>query len=152
MATCNVYISRVATVLILAVPGCVGSDQSPPAPTATGANAGGCAWPASLDAVAAAPGNHRVLLENERVRVLEITVAPGEREPVHAHCLPSVAYVMYEGKYREYDAQGKLMSEGKESPPESQFPTTSWTEPLAPHSFENLDTKPVRSLHIELKQ
>jgi hypothetical protein len=93
-----------------------------------------------------------VLLENERVRVLEITVAPGEREPLHAHCLPSVSHVFYEGKYRDFDAQGNVVSEGKESPDESKFPMTSWAEPVAPHSFENLDTKPVRSLHIEIKQ
>ena len=147
MAGWNAWIIRVATVLILTTPACTSSNQ-PPGAAAT--DRGDCPWTA-LDAVAAAPGNHRVLLENERVRVLEITVAPGEREPVHAHCLPGVSYVMYEGKYRDYDAQGKLLSEGKESPPESQFPTTSWTEPVAPHSFENLDTKPVRSLHIEFK-
>jgi len=152
MAIRNACILRVATVLILAMPGCVGRDQSSPARTGTRAGRGGCAWPASLDAVAAAPGNHRVLLENERVRVIEITVSPGEREPVHAHCLPGVAYVMYEGKYRDYDAQGKLKSEGKESPPESQYPTTSWTEPAAPHSYENLDTKTMRMMLIELKQ
>jgi uncharacterized membrane-anchored protein len=29
-----------------------------------------CAWSASLDAPTAAPKNHRVLFENERVRVL----------------------------------------------------------------------------------
>lgn len=150
MATCNVCISRVATVLMLAAPGCISSNQAPPAPAAI--DAGGCAWPASLDAVAAAPRNHRVLLENDRVRVIEITVAPGEREPVHAHCLASVAYVMYEGKYRDYNDQGKLLSEGKESLPESQFPMTLWTEPVAPHSYENVDTKPMRSLHIELKR
>jgi hypothetical protein len=149
MATSSGIIFQVATVLILALPACTNSNQSPRARGATDRE--GCAWPASLDAVAAAPGNHRVLLENDRVRVLEITVAPGEREPVHAHCLPSVSYVMYEGKYRDYDGQGNLLSEGKESPPESQFPMTSWSEPVAPHSFENLDTKPVRSLHIELK-
>lgn len=154
MAIRNACISRVATVLILAAPGCIGSDQSQPAPagSGTGTDRRDCAWPASLDAVAAAPGNHRVLLENERVRVIEITVAPGEREPVHAHCLPGVGYIMYEGKYRDYDAQGKLVSEGKESPPEAQFPMTLWTEPVAPHSYENLDTKPMRSVHIELKQ
>jgi len=150
MTSRNVWVSLVATVLVLAVAGCIGSDQGRPAPAAT--DPGGCAWPASLDAVAAAPGNHRVLLENERVRVVEITVAPGEREPVHAHCLPGVAYVMYEGKYRDYDAQGKLQSEGNESPPESQFPMTSWTEPVAPHSYENVDTKTMRSLHIEFKR
>jgi hypothetical protein len=150
MATCKVCVVRVATLLIIAMSGCSGSDQASRAPAA--ADPEGCAWPASLDAVAAAPGNHRVLLENDRVRVIEITVAPGEREPVHAHCMPSVGYVMYEGKYRDYDDQGKLLSEGKESLPESQFPMTIWIEPVAPHSYENVDTKPMHSLHIELKR
>jgi hypothetical protein len=35
----------------------------------------------SLDAVVAAPGSHRVVLENETTWVLEVTIAPGEREP-----------------------------------------------------------------------
>jgi hypothetical protein len=74
MATFNGFIFQVATVLILALPGCTNSNQAPRAPGATDRE--GCAWPASLDAVAAAPGNHRVLLENDRVRVLEIIVAP----------------------------------------------------------------------------
>jgi hypothetical protein len=34
-------------------------------------------WPESLDAVVEAPGNHRVILENDRVRVLDVTVQPG---------------------------------------------------------------------------
>jgi len=141
---------RVVAVLILATVACTNGDRAAPVPRAT--KQGDCASPASTDAVAAAPGNHRVLLENDRVRVLEITVAPGEREPVHAHCLPGVSYDLYAGKYREYDAKGNLVSEVKESPPESQFPMTSWGEPVAPHAVENLDTRPMHSLRIELKQ
>lgn len=34
-------------------------------------------WPDALDATVAAPQNHKVVLENERVRVLEVTVQPG---------------------------------------------------------------------------
>jgi hypothetical protein len=39
-------------------------------------------WPVSdpLDAVVAAPRNHRVLYEDDHVRVLEVTVQPGETE------------------------------------------------------------------------
>ena len=62
-----------------------------------------CPWPPELDAVAAAPGNHRVVLENDRVRVLDVTVAPGTREPLHAHCLPSVLVVLEGGRARDYD-------------------------------------------------
>lgn len=110
-----------------------------------------CVWPQELDAVVAAPQNHKVLLENERVRVLDVTVAPGEREPVHAHCWPSILYVMNEGLYRDYDANGNVLEEQKVAPPSSAFPMTIWMGPQAPHAVENLDTKPVRLLRIELK-
>ena len=35
-------------------------------------------WPDSLDAMVAAPEHHEVLLENERVRVLDSRIKPGE--------------------------------------------------------------------------
>jgi hypothetical protein len=111
-----------------------------------------CAWPESLDAVVAAPGNHKVLFENEQVRVLDVTVAPGESEPLHAHCRPSVLYVMSEGIYRDYDAAGNVIEEQKVAPPASAFPVTLWMGPQAPHAVENLDTTPVRLLRVELKK
>ena len=110
-----------------------------------------CPWPAKLDAVTAAPTNHRVVLENDHVRVLDVTVAPGEREAVHAHCLPSVMYLMQEGVYRDYDANGKLVEEVTTPPPASKFPMTLWLDPQAPHSVHNLDSKPTRLLRVELK-
>lgn len=111
-----------------------------------------CAWPASLDAVAAAPKNHRVVLENEYVRVLDVTVAPGEREPLHAHCRSSVMYLMQEGVYRDLDAEGRVVEEVKVAPPPSQFPMTLWLGPQAPHSVHNLDSRPTRLLRVELKR
>jgi hypothetical protein len=110
-----------------------------------------CAWPAELDAVAAAPKNHKVLLENDRVRVLDVTVEPGEREAVHAHCLPSVMYVMYEGIDRNYNAKGELIGEQKAAPPLSEFPQVYWLESSPPHAIENLDAKSIRLLRVELK-
>jgi hypothetical protein len=35
-----------------------------------------CPWPENLDAVKAAPETHKVIFENEHVRVLEVTIAP----------------------------------------------------------------------------
>ena len=70
-------------------------------------------WPDALDATVAAPQNHKVVLENERVRVLEVTVQPGEREPVHGHKWPSVMYVMAEDLIRDYDAEGKLLYDSR---------------------------------------
>jgi len=47
-------------------------------------------WDPQLDAVVAAPKHHRVLFENERVRVLEVILEPNDEEPVHHHRWPSV--------------------------------------------------------------
>lgn len=47
-------------------------------------------WDPNLDAVIAAPKHHKVLFENERVRVLEVTLEPNDEEPVHHHRWPSV--------------------------------------------------------------
>ena len=42
------------------------------------------------DAVAAAPSSHRVLFEDEHVRILEINLPALATEPIHIHALPSV--------------------------------------------------------------
>jgi hypothetical protein len=47
-------------------------------------------WDPALDAVAAAPKHHKVLFENENLRVLEVTLEPEDEEPVHHHSWPSV--------------------------------------------------------------
>ena len=39
-------------------------------------------WDPALDAVVAAPANHKVLFENDNLRVLEVNLAPDEEEPV----------------------------------------------------------------------
>ena len=109
-------------------------------------------WPDALDATVAAPQNHKVVLENERVRVLEVTVQPGEREPVHGHKWPSVMYVMAEDLIRDYDSDGKLLYDSRTDKARMQTPYTIWMPPQAPHSVENLSKAPLRLLRVELKQ
>jgi hypothetical protein len=53
-------------------------------------NADPSSWDPTLDAVIAAPRHHKVLYENERLRVLEVTLEPQDEEPVHHHRWPSV--------------------------------------------------------------
>ncbi len=57
-------------------------------------NAAGCGQikPDATDAVAAAPGNHKVILENDAVRILEATVPLHTREVPHTHFWPSVFF------------------------------------------------------------
>jgi hypothetical protein len=47
-------------------------------------------WDPNLDAVIAAPANHKVVFENDRLRVLEVILGPDEEEPIHHHRWPSV--------------------------------------------------------------
>ena len=47
-------------------------------------------WDPSLDAVTAAPKHHKVVYENESLRVLEVTLEPDDEEPIHHHRWPSV--------------------------------------------------------------
>ena len=50
-------------------------------------------WPQTMDALQAAPASHRVLLDNDRVLVLEVVIEPGASEPEHTHRAPSVMIV-----------------------------------------------------------
>ena len=114
------------------------------------AKASGCLWSAAQDAVQAAPQNHRVILENDKVRVLDVTVPPRTKESIHAHCWPSVLYVTEAGKYVDYDINGKVLFDSRSmtSPP---LPMVLWKDPEAPHAVENLDDKPLHLVRVELK-
>lgn len=107
-----------------------------------------------LDAVAAAPGNHVVVLENDRVRVLQVTVRPGETEPVHVHPWPSVMHIqsaqpLTDILYEEKD--GRLVEVRRLALPEGPPPPALWFEPEGPHAIHNRGDAPFRALRIEMK-
>lgn len=115
-------------------------------------------WPAGLDAVAAAPDSHRVLLENERVRVLEVVVGPGEREPVHTHVWPSLMFITHPARLRYFPAvvlgdeiQLGTGETGAVGPKPTGTPIPRWLEPEGPHAVENLDTTEFRAIRVEIK-
>jgi hypothetical protein len=110
-------------------------------------------WPKEKDAVAAAPKNHKILLENENTRVLEVTVLPGETEPVHSHRWRSVLYIQTAGDFIDRDGQGKTIFDSRQLPTPLTFPMTMWKEPEAPHSIENLSkTTAIRLIRVEIKK
>jgi hypothetical protein len=57
----------------------------------------GVITPDSTDAVAAAPDHHKVILENDAVRVLEARVPLHSNEPPHTHPWPSVFFEQTSG-------------------------------------------------------
>ena len=47
-------------------------------------------WPPELDALIAAPKHHTLILENDRMRLLDTVIPVGETVPVHTHRWPGV--------------------------------------------------------------
>ena len=121
-----------------------------PLPYATGNPA---TWPPELDAVVAAPGNHKVLMENDSVRVLEVTVPPGTREPLHSHRWPSVLYFQAASDYVDRDAKGNVILDSRKLREPLKLPFAMWKEPEAPHSVENRSTtEALRLIRVEIKK
>ena len=110
-----------------------------------------CPWPADLDAVQAAPENHKVIFENEHVRVLEVTIAPHGKEPIHVHCWPGTLYVTQAGDAIDRDANGKILFDSRQLKVRPKVPFVEWTPPEGPHSVENLDDLPLKLVRVENK-
>lgn len=105
----------------------------------------------SQDAVVAAPDNHKVLLENESVRVLETRVAPGERTPIHTHSLPSTAYFIKWSDFVRYDANGKVLLDSRTMKSKPQPGTALWSPALGAHYIQNVGDSELLVIVVEIK-
>lgn len=109
-------------------------------------------WPDSMDALIAAPDQHKLLFETDRVRVLDTCIRPGECTPVHTHRWPGVVYVLSWTDYVRRDGEGKLLLDTRTLNPKPPAPTAVWSPPLTPHTFENVGDRDVHIISVELKE
>jgi hypothetical protein len=109
-------------------------------------------WPDSLDALIAAPDHHRLLLENDNVRVLEVRIPPGQFVPVHTHRWPGVIFTLSAADFIRRDEQGKLLLDTRVTPFPTPRPAVEWLPPMPPHSVENVGTDDIRLFSVELKR
>ena len=107
-------------------------------------------WPATLDALTAAPEHHTLLLENDRVRVLEALIPPGERTNVHTHANQAVQHILTVSHFVRRVADGNVTHDSRTQSPLAEG-TTLWSEPLGPHSAENVGESDLRVIVVELK-
>jgi hypothetical protein len=112
--------------------------------------ADGWTYPDSLDAMQAAADHHRVLLENDQVRVLESWAGPGETVPVHTHRWPGVLHVVSWGDFVRYDTAGAPILDSRTGPAPAPG-SVMWGEPLTPHSLTNVGTTELRIITVEVK-
>jgi hypothetical protein len=101
----------------------------------------------ATDAVKIHDPNITVPLENEYVRVLSVSVPPGEKEPWHTHTWPAVVV------YFRLPPSQRLSPDGKKTPraelKEMQVTYDANSQPL--HSIENLGKVAYQAYRIELK-
>jgi quercetin dioxygenase-like cupin family protein len=105
-------------------------------------------WPEQLEGIVAAPASHRILLETPALRVLEIVIEPGAREPEHVHRHSSVMIVDRPARIRYYES-GRLTFESEETVGEP-VARAMWMNPEGPHSVENIDTSRYRAFRVEV--
>ena len=96
------------------------------------------------DPVRLAPKNIKVLLENNRVRVYEVRIKPGEKIPMHSHP-PHLTYSLgtAKGKYS--------LPNGEASIGEAKPGAVFWSEAIT-HASENVGTTEIHALVVELKE
>ncbi|MGE5176841.1 MAG: hypothetical protein ACM3JJ_10755 [Hyphomicrobiales bacterium] len=107
---------------------------------------------AALDAVVAAPGHHRLLLENDRVRVLHTRVGPGEKVPLHTHRWPAVYHVKSWSDFVRRNAAGEVMVDTRTASGVADMPPVVWLAPLEPHTLENVGDRDIDLVSIEVKE
>lgn len=97
------------------------------------------------DPVAAYPDNYRVLFEDERVRVLDFTLARGASEAFHRHP-PNVAVFLGEFKIRFQ------LPDGKTALREARTGDVGYSSEPVIHSPTNIGDTDAHGILIEFKQ
>jgi hypothetical protein len=89
-----------------------------------------------LDGVAAAPGQHKVIFENDEVRVVETTIAAGEVTPLHTHLAPTLQYVLSGSHFIRRDERGATMVDTRATP-DFVLPRVQFAVGTPRHTIEN---------------
>ena len=124
----------------------------PAAGVATADSSDRWSWPETLDAMQAAPDHHKVLLEYEQVRVLEVWVAPGDTDPVHTHRWPSVLHVLSSSDFVRRDPAGVVALDSRNGPRPPAAGTVIWGAALAPNSLTNARTRELPAIAVEIQR
>ena len=96
------------------------------------------------DVITAASKAYRLLLENDKVRVMEVRLKPGQKAPMHNHPNNHVIYVMKDTKFK------LSFPDGKSKEVDLKSGKVLWME-AGDHETENIGTSEGHNLVIELK-
>jgi hypothetical protein len=91
------------------------------------------------------------LFENDIVRVLETSIAPDQTTPVHTHRWPAILYLLSFGHFVRRDAAGAILVDTRNGDSLPQPGSAIWSDPLPPHTLQNVDTSQIHLIGVELK-
>ncbi len=107
--------------------------------------------PDETDALTAAPGFHRLILENDAVRVLQTMIPPGQTVPPHTHCWPGVNTFLSWSDFIRRDGQGEITLDTSASGVHFLPGESAWSGPLPLHTLENVGEQPLHVVTVEIK-
>jgi hypothetical protein len=108
-------------------------------------------WDPALDATRAARKNHKVIFEDSEIRVLSVTVAPGETEKLHHHRWPSIIVFDRPARLENRDAKGNMIPMKDRALLSPESPMILRLPPQAAHAVTNLDATPMHLVRTEFK-
>ena len=97
------------------------------------------------DVLKSAANAYKLLMENEKVRVLDIHLKPGEKAPMHNHPHNHVVYVMKKARFR------LTFPDGKSGEFDLTAGQTLWME-AGSHATENTGASEGHNLVVEVKK
>jgi len=97
----------------------------------------------SDDAVTIAPHVHKTLFETERIRVLDVTVKPGDVAKMHSH--PENIVVVLEGGRLEFTSEDGTKKES------TLTESAVLHNPAGRHAVANKGSAEIRVIQIELQ-
>ena len=108
-------------------------------------------WPAELDALKAAPEHHKLLFENDRVRVIDANIPAGDVTAVHTHRFAASHIVVTWSDFIRYDDKGKVLLDSRNLGKSFAPHLALWSEPLGPHALKNVGEHELHIISVEVK-
>jgi hypothetical protein len=103
-----------------------------------------------LDGPIAAPDNHKVIFENELVRVLEIKIPVGTTAPIHTHLTPTLLYHVSGNHSVRRGEDGAVLRDTR-ADPSFRPERVTFQGPTPEHTLENTGSEDIHVIGVELK-
>lgn len=108
-------------------------------------------WPNEIDVSVPAPQHHKLLMENDFVRVIDTLIPKGEITSMHAHKWPASLYVNSRLNFIRYHAKGTLIVDSRKLSHTPLPSSAHWPASLKPYALENSGENSIHIISVEIK-